>query len=462
VRPNSTKPYWIQTALCVSALAGCLLTTRTASAEITVVKNDTWEVYIAGRVNAFLSYAFGDAYPVPLPPSTKIVTGGGFDDSGLDLIPRTDATGMPDMTQQGTISRMRVRSGFIPNVLTLGMRRKIGSSSVLRGQVSVWGHIEPDQYIALAQHTAPRPGGRDAGIAADFREGYMELEGPWGTFTGGRFLTLFSRGITETDFLYGHGYGLGYPMVVNGDYLTGSSSLPGPTSGMIGFGVVGATFSPGLVYSTPSLGGLKLAAGVFDPVKLARAGWGTTRTPRGEGELTFDLTSGTFKMHLFGNGAFQKLYNGGTPEETTMYGAGYGGRVEVGPVHLGGGGHYGKGVGLSYAFEGSPTSSSAAAMPPDALNPLRTFSGFAVFAQVVAGRFDLNLGYGQTKVQLVDADLTSTDSVLKTQTAISAGVVYHITENFHLDVDFLNAAFAWYGGEQQKVNFLNTGVTVTF
>jgi hypothetical protein len=52
--------------------------------------------------------------------------------------------------------------------------------------------------------------------------------------------------------------------------------------------------------------------------------------------------------------------------------------------------------------------------------------------------------------------------VLKTQTGISAGVVYHMNESLHFDVDFINTAFAWYGGEKQKVNFVNAGVTLTF
>jgi hypothetical protein len=305
----------------------------------------------------------------------------------------------------------------------------------------------------------PRAGGRSGELRADFREGYMQIEGPWGGVTGGRFLSLYSRGITEIEVLYGHGYGVGFPAVDVSDYVAGSVSEPGPTGGMVGFGILSATYSAGLVYTTPSLGGIKLAGGVFEPVLLQGAGWETTRGPRAEGELTYDLVSGAFKMHLFGNGGYQKLNVGGTTEEATMYGAGYGGRFEMGPVHIGGGGHYGKGVGITYAFDGSATSSSAVSLPP---NELRMSSGFAVLGQIATGSFDLNVGFGQTQVKQTGADKTVTDSVLKTQTAVSAGVVYHATDFFHLDIDFIHTAFAWYGGEKQKVDFINTGVTVTF
>jgi predicted porin len=131
----------------------------------------------------------------------------------------------------------------------------------------------------------------------------------------------------------------------------------------------------------------------------------------------------------------------------------------MGPVHIGAGGHYGKGVGVTYAFDGSPTTSSAVSTPP---NEMRLFSGLVAFGQLVAGQFDINVAVGQTQVKRHDADKNSPDSVLKTQTGISAGVVYHMDESLHFDVDFINTAFAWYGGEKQKVNFINAGITLTF
>jgi hypothetical protein len=451
----------------VSAVAfATALSARAASAEVTIIKGDTWEAYAAGRVGAFFTYGFGDAYPVAIAPMGKIVPGGGVENgrNGRDLIPKLDASGAPDPTQQGTLSMMRVRSGYIPNVLGIGFRKRLGRDNTLKGQVSMWGTIEsaPVNNALAGTGQFPRAGGRSGPLRADFREGYMQVEGPWGGVTGGRFMSLFSRGIAEIAFLYGHGYGVGFPGVDVSDYVAGSMSEPGPTAGMVGFGVLAATYSAGLVYFTPNLGGLKLTAGVFEPVLLQGAGWGTTRAFRPETEVTYDMTSGNFKMHLFGNGSFQKLYNGGTVAEATMYGAGYGGRFEVGPVHIGGGGHYGKGVGLSYAFDGSATSSSAASTMSIPPNELRTFAGFSAFGQLALGEIDLNVAFGQTQVKRSEADLTVMDSVIKTQTGIAAGVVYHLNDALHFDVDFINTSFAWYGGEKQRVNFVNTGVTLTF
>jgi hypothetical protein len=453
---------------CFVAIAGCTAVARTASAEIPILQSDTWEVYVAGRVGTFFSYGFGDGYPVPLVPMGKIVPGGGVEDGTdkRDLQAVVDpATGMSYLTQQGKLGSMRVRSGFLPNILTLGMRKKLGNDTTLKAQLSMWGTIEsgPNLSGQTGGGQTPRAGGRSGLLRADFREGYLEVEAPWGIVTGGRFVSLFNRGMREMALLYGHGYGVGFPSADVSDYVTGSLSEPGPSGGMLGFGALAATHASGVTYGTPSFAGLRINAGIFEGVLLQGAGWSTTRMPRPEAEVTYDYASPSFKTHLFANGGYQKLYISDSPESETMYGAGYGGRFEVGPVHLGVGGHYGKGAGLYYTFDGSATLSSSAMVPPDQQkNPLRTMSGVVAFLQLVAGQFDINLAAGQTQVKRVPADNNFTDSVIKTQRAISAGVVYHMSENFHLDIDFMNTAFEWSGGEKQKVNFINAGVTMTF
>ena len=85
---------------------------------------------------------------------------------------------------------------------------------------------------------------------------------------------------------------------------------------------------------------------------------------------------------------------------------------------------------------------------------------------IQSGTFDLNLAYGQSQAKQLDSDINPPmdvhESLIKSQTGISAGVVYHATENVHLDLDFLNGKFAWYKGETQTVNYLNTGLTRTW
>lgn len=416
---------WIRAASALAVLACSVVTTRQAAAEVTLVKSDPWEVYTSGRVNVFFGYAFGDGKP------KGQLRGGGVDTSQDEERP-------DDPNAQGKVGKMRVRSGFVPNVLSIGARRKMGESNTLRAQMSIWGTIE-----TLSQR-------KFLPVTADFREGFLEASGNWGTFTGGRFGSLFSRGITETDFLYGHGYGVGF--------WGGNVNQPGPTAGLIGFGVLANSFSPGLMYTTPSLGGAKLALGIFDPVSMAGS-WDASRSARPEAELTYDLggADSFFKLHLYVNGAFQKVYQGNLDE--TVKGVGGGFRTEIGNFHLGAGGHTGKGLGLYYALEGSEADTLGAGLP------FRTADGYSIFVQYVLGKIDLNASFGQSRIHLIDLDSEPARvdiHPIKTQTGISAGVVYHVNESLHLDLDYLRAQFRWYGTAKQDLNYLNTGATLTW
>lgn len=411
--------------------------TAPAFAEVTLLKTDNIEVYTGGRVNGFFSYGFGDAFPTPLklysPDETVRPAPGGFS-PGVDTIPATGPDGMIVEGKQGTFKSMRVRSGFLPNVLGIGMRSHVTQNTLLTVYISIWSTIESEAL----RKTSP--------VYPDAREGYAQVEGPWGKVLVGRALDLFSRGATLNDFLYGHGYALGYP---------GNIDNKGPTAGLIGFGVLAAFFSPGIVYSTPVLAGLQLNVGVYDPTPLP-GGWETTRTARPESELTFDWGARSTKLHLFANGAVQQLFRPAATPTTTMYGAGYGGRLEVGLFHLGVAGHYGKGLGVGYALE-----DSSATVAQD--YALRTFDGYSAFAQFVLGHFDLNAGWGISRVFLLDEDKGVTDSsFIKSQTGYSAVVVYHVTERLHFAVDYMHGDFKWYLGEKQSVNFLSTGMTATW
>ena len=418
-----------------AAIAAALCFAAPARAEVTLAKVDNWEIFTQGRLGAFFSYGWGDANPILNPniPGESIPLGGGLNTGG-DNIPKFGPDGVTPV--QGTFRSMRLRSGFVPNVLGFGLRRQLNDRTTLKAYVGIWATIESESQRKASQ------------VNADAREGYLKIEGPWGAVTAGRALDLFSRGATETEFLYGHGYGLGFP---------GNIDNIGPTNGMIGFGVLAAFFSPGIMYATPSIAGLQLSVGVYDPTTLPGA-YESTRYARPETELTYDLKRGSVKVHLFGNAAYQNFYHPGSNDSTSAYGAGYGGRVEVGGFHLGAAGHYGKGLGLEYAFQ-----PGAVSVGPSPAYELRKFDGFSVLAQYSTGVFDFNAGWGMSRAYLLDSDkVNGTISVLKNQQAYEIGIVFHAGDHLHFDVDALHAKATWFLGETQDMNFVNTGVTTTW
>jgi hypothetical protein len=410
---------------------------RVAQAEIEIAEQKGWTLSMDGRFNAFLSYGFGDGYPSPADPAGSIAQG-----SGLRGEP-----GLEDGSNK--IQSFRVRSGFLGNILGFGIKKHLNDDTTLRGYMAIWSTIETN-------HTRYVP------ISADVREGYMKIEGPWGSVLAGRALGLFSRGSVEIDFSYAHGYGLGYPCNVD---------KWGPTCGHIGFGVLFPFFASGVVYATPSLAGLTLTTGVYDPVVMAGK-WDRTGLPRVEGELAFDTALGTMgKAHVFATGVWQKLGRLNSDQSTEATGGAGGARFELGPVRIGGAAHYGKGLGFFYALENSPASfyTALGSEPPEVDGTLRTFDGFYAQGAVVLGRVDLAVGYGLARVRMLDLDRNRQDcsdpnrscySLPKQQAGISAGAFYHIDENLVFGLDFFRADFAWYQGEKQGVNFVNAGLTM--
>jgi len=422
------KKFWLAAGLGLGALVAL---PQHAHAEVTLVKPaDNWEVYTSGRASAFAELLKGDGLPsAKNPMHVPTLEGIPFDPTSLG----------PD----GKISAFRVRNGFLANILSLGVRNHLTPDTTLTAQMSIWATIE-SQGQRTYQKNLP-----------DVREGFVKLEGPGGTLLAGRALSLFGRGATEIDFLYGHGYGVGAPQGFNDQ---------GPSAGHIGFGVLANVFAAGVAYATPSFNGLQLTVGYYDPAQLVGVSYRRTKLGRPEAEATYDVKFGAAnKLHVFVDGAFQKLYNTqpGLDDSKSVYGVQAGARVELGPFHLGLAGFSGKGLGVNYFLSQSDSINNQAS------NEFRPFDGGYVQAQVVVQKFDFNAGLGITRAHQMSQDLDATlnpgqPDYLKQQRGISGVIVYHFSNYFHGAFDYFRADTAWWGGEKQAVNSFNLGMTATW
>jgi hypothetical protein len=422
----------------------CLLWSGRASAEVQLVEAGDWKLSIEGRFNLFLMYAFGDALPSVAPEDgTSLPAGAGLN-SGLDLQNNAD----------GKFATVRLRNGYVPNVIAFNLRRNITETTQLMGHLALWADIETNLQLY-------------SDALAWMQEGYLKLEGPWGSLLAGRALALFSRGAVEIDFNYGHGYGLGYPCNLGGVH---------PTCGMIGFGEMFPFFRSGLVYGTPSFGGFTITAGIYDPVILAGK-WERVITPTGELELAFTHPIGRLGMFkLFGVGLFQELGRSSSLGDMSaiarktvdQYGGAGGGRLELGPVRIGVSGYYGKGLGLFYAQEDSEV---AAYQAVDLTNPvdaardgdLRTFQGYYGQAMLVLGKAAIAGGVGASQLVPLSYEDTSVVHLPKQQFGINGVLLYHVRDYLVLDLDYLRGQITWWSTTaHQNFNVVNAGITATF
>jgi hypothetical protein len=424
-------------------LAGALGWGKSAAAEVILLRTDGgYEFFTEGRVGGFFEAVKGQTLPTGFDQNGNLlhtVGDGGVSIGGLYTSLPNGAIG------QGDISASRVRSGFLSNILAFGVRRNLTDRVVVKGYIALWANIEDENRRAFVP------------AFPDAREGFLQVSGPAGSLLVGRSLTLFNRGATEIDFLYGHRYGVGNPA---------GFDAQGPSGGFVGYGLLAATFNAGIVYGTPSFHGLMLSVGYYDPTAFPGLYWERAEWGRGEAELTFDQQLGSLgKIHLFANGAFQKVYAAQSERSSSVWGVGVGGRVELSVLRLGIAAHTGQGLGFGYAFDGSN-----AVVEQAITQQLRKFDGLYGQSMVVLGRFDLSAGAGVTRVHEVPGDILNVDpntglqavSVLKQRVGIAGAVVYHFSDFLHFDIDYFRASAEWWLGETQVVNTFNSGLTLTW
>jgi len=449
-------------------LAACLSWSRVAGAEVELAEKDGWTFTFDGRINAFLSGGNGDDLPNPTPDptgSTHYLMGGVGDPQASGANNGRANVGWPgNYGQQDSMNNyraIRVRSGMYGNILGFGIARKVSEDTSIRGYVSIWSTVESLGYDKWAP------------INAEAREGYFNVIGRWGTATIGRTLAWLGRMSYEIDTAYGHGYGVGLPC---------SDSL-GPACGHIGTGAIFPGYGANISYATPSLGGLRLHAGLFDPVVFSTSAqdWSHASFVRPEGALTFDSPIGAAgRVKLGVEGLYQPVSrismdptSGATSRVTTsVWGVSGGLRLEMGPVRFGVSGFRGKGLGLFYALQRGSATEDKNPVDPQ----LRTFTGGYGQVALVFGKLQLSGGFGMSYVYQTNYDkIDATVSVIRYQRGISGALYYYATDSIVVGVDFFNFAAGWWGaptadpttmavtgklaGETQVLNFLNAGLT---
>lgn len=461
------------TRAAAATLATCVLFSGSAAADVSLGEKDGWSAFLTGRLQTFGNFNDGQGRPVNVTDGNgqPVELRGGGIDRGSALPEYPVGTNQQTTLDPGHVQEMRMRTGFTGNVLGFGIRRRISETTEILGFSAVTVGIDSDER---RKFSIVRP---------DWRESFLRISAPWGSLTAGRMLTMFSRGATEISFLYGYRYGLGFP---GGVTPAGQS-----TAGTVGFGVLANGFGAGMAYATPVLAGLQVTVAAFDANNIV----GTqllerTRWPRPESEITFERKFGLGMIKLFANGAWQRLFDyNGTPRSADIYGAGYGGRIEVGPVRFGVAGHWGKGVGVTYALEphGSLYFTDRAQMDVTqaALVKLRTVDGYYGQLQVaVLKALDVRAGAGITRVKRLPEDTSAwnpdplmpfpTPSVgfvtIRQQMGIGGGLTYHAWDNLHITAEYFRAVFEWYlptpapptAAPSQVMNSVNAGVTYDF
>jgi len=475
---SSVKRRGVVCGLTLGALL--LLGARPASADLTLLEHDGWTFFTDGRINSFLSLGRGDDFPNPTPNNTP---GSAIDPNTGMQLPNPNhgligsggqyfTAGFPnDQGYGGKYLGTRVRSGFLGSIIAFGMKRQVTDSTSIKSYVSLWGTSEA--------YARDRTG--DAGAATskgfDVREGWIAVDGPWGSFLGGRQSGILGSLSTEIDFLYGHNFGVGLPCL----------EIYYPTCGHIGTGALGPGFAAGFTYTTPSLGGLRVKAGLYDPVRLLGA-WERVPYPRPEGAIWFEQRvspSVWFKVQAEGMYQYMGQISNmevGRPDNLhssdRVWGVAGGARLEAGWFRLGLSAFRGKGLGTYVALQNASSTFNSAT------RNFRYFTGYYAQTAAVFGNEQVSAGIGRVQDDLLPEDRTDIGtSNLKYQTGISGAFYHRLTSNLVLGFDYFMFRTDWWGapssisvldangqpvsqvvagflpGEKQVVHLFNLGAT---
>jgi hypothetical protein len=412
----------------VSCVFGCVaLASRQASADIVLVEGKDYSVSTNGRVDAYLSWVAGQAQPT-----------GNLNAAGTPYTlvgPQVGLTGVAD--QDGNISTPRIRGGYASTILAFTVRKKISEDLKVLAKLGLWAPIQTTRV-------------KNDAVAPDWREQYLELEGAWGSVWGGRRLSLYSRGHVALNWNLIHMHGVGHPCNVDGTSTA--------TCGFTGVGSMFPNRNAQIGYATPKIYGFQVSAGIFDPAALpvapammggppSPANYDRTPMPRFEAEANYDAEFGNVKLFTFLNGLAQKLAQSTSDKTRTVFGLGAGGRAQVGPLGVGLGTHYGKGLGTATPFGEAV----------DGAGELRAFYGFLVAANYRYIDTEFALAYGTSRANETEFDQTANVSVIQSASAIAANVGQNIGPVV-VSADYMYVMYDWHRGERQRSNVINLGM----
>lgn len=451
--------------MCGTVASAALLWSGSARADIPLTdpkKTDGWLVAMSGQVDAYLSWVFGKTINQPglgssadpMDPNSSnryTLVGPQFPIQGNP----TPSGAVADPINDHNISAPRIRSGFGSTILAFMVSKQLNENLKVSFKLGLWAGIQNGQVAGVRS--------QNDSAAVDWRDQYVQLEGPWGAVWGGRRLGLFNRGGTKMDWFLVHQQGVGHPC--NAD--SGGTAACGNT----GVGSMFPNRNAHIGYATPDVGGFQFNLALFDP-SMIDTSWTRTPLPRVEAEATFrrEFGGGTNEFNAWANGMAQPIGRiaqvapnpatgeAGIPADAVreIWGIGGGAWGRSHGFALGATGFFGPGLGTATPF--SVTSI-------DDHGTLRKHFGYLGAANYRLADLELAAFYGSSNCVETDWDKDPTNarkiSVIQEVRGVGGKVAYHVGP-LVFSVDGMNLKYTWHRGETQAVNVVSVGLLGAF
>jgi hypothetical protein len=443
-------------------LAACLWS-ASAAADIPLTdpaKTDGWLVSIDGQVDAYLSWVFGHTTNVsglgnpvnPADPSNRYnLVGPQFGITGNP----TPSGATADQINDTNISAPRIRGGFASTILGFKVSKQVNDYLKVSFRFGLWAGIQNGVVAGVRS--------QNDSAAVDWRDQYVQLEGPWGLLWGGRRLGLFNRGGMKMDWFLVHQHGVGNPCNVDSN---GTAAC-----GNTGVGSMFPNRNAQIGYATPEVAGLQLNIAMFDP-SMIDTSWNRTPSPRFEAEGTYhhETKGTTDELNGWVNGLSQQIARiqealpnpsvgfSGIPADAVrnVWGVGGGAWGRMHGFAIGGTAWVGRGLGTATPFGNTAV---------DDQGTLREHFGYLGAANYRLGDFEIAGSYGSSNCVDTDWDRNPTNprpvSVIKEVRGIAANIAYHMGPVV-FSIDGMNLHYTWHRGETQTANVVSAGLLGAF
>ncbi len=277
----------------------------------------------------------------------------------------------------------------------------------------------------------------------DFREINLTADGSFGQVLAGRAINLYQAKNILTD------------MTLFSAGVVGPVDS-GPTMGHIGYGYLYPNFGAQFRYTTPSLGGVKVALSINDTNDIGAA---TIRNvPRFETEISYATAFSGGKFQTWLSGLYQtatfatgSVRPGG---HATSAGGAAGAQVGLGGLDLLVSGYGGQALGM-LGMQGADAT--------DAVGKERKNWGFLAQATyMLTPELKLGVNYGQSNALESDADKAGRTAAtpvaqVKTQHSATGCLTYNINKFTQIIGEYTWAQDKWHNGAKQDANVVALG-----
>jgi len=277
----------------------------------------------------------------------------------------------------------------------------------------------------------------------DFREFFYTAKGAYGELLAGRALNLYQGKNILNDMT-----------LLTSGTIPGSAFRGGTTLGHIGYGYLYTNFGPQLRYTTPDMGGVKVALEIAEPYKIS-ADTGKTNTPRVEAEISYAKVFGATSAQAWLSGLYQNAVRTETAavrpgkDNNSIGGAG-GASIGFSGLNLMGSGYVGRGLGMLSAQDGDVLGANSAAV--DANGKERLAYGYLLQATYqLTPSFKLGANYGTTRQEKNDNEPAG-PSIMKNQESAVIMLAYNLNKFTQFVAEYIWAQNTWMDGAKQHSN----------